>query len=449
MVSKNKKVHGKYAKKTYEGGPAYPHMTQMQALRRSVCACFLWENEFYEDGETIASRIHKLASEVPPADLSALAVEVRSVMHLRHVPLQLLVTLIKTGAGIPHLVANTIAAVIQRPDEISELLALYWKANKGDVADNAPLSGQLKKGLARALNKFDAFALAKYNAKKEVRLRDALFLSHAKPNDDEAKATFAKLATDTLETPDTWEVNLSGGKDKKETFERLLSEKKLGYLALLRNLRNMTEAGVDTSLITDAIIARRGSARVLPFRYVAAARAVPSLELFIDQALCAAIKELPALKGKTFVLVDVSSSMTNKLSAKSDLKRIDAAAALASIINGDLRVFSFSNSIIEVPPRRGMAGVDALIRSQPHMGTYLGGALTELNKYPHDRLIVITDEQTTDHVPNPVCDKAYMINVASATNGVGYGKWKHIDGFSENVIRWIIETEKLDEAYQD
>lgn len=129
--------------------------------------------------------------------------------------------------------------------------------------------------------------------------------------------------------------------------------------------------------------------------------------------------------------------MDDRLSAKSDLTRMDAAAALASIVTGDLRVFTFSGHTVEVPPRRGMAGVAAVIRSQPHASTYLGRAVERINALPHDRLIVITDEQTADRVPDPVVRHAYMINVASARNGVGYGKWTHLDGFSEAVLKWI------------
>ncbi len=136
--------------------------------------------------------------------------------------------------------------------------------------------------------------------------------------------------------------------------------------------------------------------------------------------------------------------MDAKLSAKSDMSRLDAAAALASVIHGDLRVFSFSDYTVEVPARRGMAGVDAVIRSQRHSGTRLGEAVAIANGIPHDRLIVITDEQSRSLVPDPVSTKAYMINVASNKNGVGYGRWNHLDGFSEQIIRFIGELESND-----
>ena len=154
-----------------------------------------------------------------------------------------------------------------------------------------------------------------------------------------------------------------------------------------------------------------------------------------------AFLEGPVFEGRTLVLVDVSGSMGARLSARSDLTRMDAAATLASIIPGDVRVFTFSNDVKEVPPRRGMAGVDAVIRSQPHGGTWLGKAVGKMNAIGHDRLIVITDEQSHDPVPAPVASKAYMVNVASARNAIGHGDWTRIDGFSEAILTYIREHE--------
>jgi hypothetical protein len=221
------------------------------------------------------------------------------------------------------------------------------------------------------------------------------------------------------------------------------------HFAILRNLRNISEAGVSAAHIAKINAALRhpswahGARRILPFRYVAAARAAPMFEPAIDVAMQAAIQALPALPGRTIVLVDVSISMDAKLSIKSDLRRVDAAAALAAIVNAeDLRVFSFSNHPVEVPARRGMAGVDAVIKSQHHSGTDLGAAVRHVNKLPHDRLIVVTDEQSQTRVPDPVAKRAYMVNVASNRHGIGYGRWTHIDGFSESVLRFIAEVER-------
>lgn len=443
MASTNKRAKDANPQFTHEGARA-ARMTQVQALRRSVMSCMLWENEFYENGVAIADRIKALSSAISPSELASIAIEAREVAKLRHVPLLLLTNLIKTGSG-SSLVSETISKVIQRADELSELLSLYWKVNGKD----ASLAKQLRVGLAQAFTKFDAYQLAKYNRDNEVRLRDVLFLSHAKPKDEAQAEVFKKLVDGTLESPDTWEVSLSAGSDKRETFERLLTEGKLGYLALLRNLRNMDQAGVDRSLVIKAILARKGADRVLPFRFIAAARAAPTFETALDQALIASIEGTPKLSGRTLVLVDVSGSMDARLSSKSDLSRVDAAATLAAVISAeDLSVYSFSNRTVAVPARRGMAGVEAILRSQTHGGTNLSEAVAFANKQKHDRLIVITDEQASGYygsrVPDPVVKNAYMINVASAKNGVGYGKWRHIDGFSENVLRFIAELESSD-----
>lgn len=418
---------------TFGGAPAIAPRNPLAELRRAVASCLLWENQFYEDGVAIADRIETLVAACNPSDVAALAVEARTSMKLRHAPLWLLVALARNGKGAN---ADIYPQVINRADEMGELLAMFWKDGK------RPIPSAMKRGLAEAFGKFDAYQLGKYDRKVAVRLRDILRLVHPKPSSEEQAATWRAVIDGTLASPDTWEIALSAGADKRETFTRLLTEGKLGYLALLRNLRNMAEASVDGALVRDAIIARKGAYNVLPFRYVAAARAAPQFEPALDEALCAAIERLPVLPGRTVVLVDVSGSMDTALSGKSDMRRIDAAAALASIIHGDVRVFTFSERVVEVPPRRGMAGVDAVIRSQPHHGTWLGRAVAAINQQvPHDRLIVITDEQSHDPVGGPL-GKGYMINVASYRNGVGYGDWLRIDGFSENVLRFICEHER-------
>jgi 60 kDa SS-A/Ro ribonucleoprotein len=424
--------------RTHEGAKA-KHITAEQQLRRSVMSCMLWEREFYEEGEEIASRIARLVSELPAETVSTIAIEARESQNLRHVPLLICAAMAKHHKG--KIVAHTIANVIRRADELAEFVSIVCKINGRNDAKKV-LSAQAKKGLAAAFVKFDEYQLAKYSRDGAIKLRDVLFMCHAKPKNEPQAEVWNRLINGTLQTPDTWEVALSGGADKRVTFERLIREENIGYLAILRNLRNMLQSGVDRHLIVQAIRARKGADKVLPFRFVAAARHAMELEPVLDEALIAGIESMPNLPGKTIVLVDVSGSMGERLSSKSDLTRMDAAAALASIIKCDsLRVFTFSHNLVEVPPRRGMAGIDAVVRSQPHGGTYLGAAMQEINKIPHDRLVVITDEQSHDGVRDPVCNKAYLINVASNRNGVGYGRWTHIDGFSESVLSWIHAAE--------
>ena len=422
--------------RTHEGAPARNISTELQ-LRRSVLACLLWETQFYEDGVEIAGRIAELVPKVAAEKVAALAVEAREKMKLRHTPL-LLVREMARHATHRGLVAETLAHVIQRADELAEFVAIYWKDGR------VPFSAQVKKGLAAAFPKFDEYALAKYDRGGPIKLRDVLFLAHAKPRDDAQAAVWKRLIAGELTTPDTWEVALSSGADKREAWERLLREQKLGALALLRNLRNMCEAGVDESLVLDAI-GDMSTARVLPFRFLAAARYAPQWEEALERAMLKCVAEAEKLRGKTIVLVDVSGSMTAPLSRRSEMQRTDAAYGLAVLmreIGEKVAVFSFSDSLIEVPARRGFALRDAIDASQRHNSTQLGMAVGELNaKHGYDRLIVITDEQAHDAVPAPR-GKGYVINVASYKNGVGYGKWTHIDGWSESVVDYIRELER-------
>lgn len=421
---------------THEGAKA-SHINPTEELRRTVMACMLWESGFYESGEDVADRIKRLVPLCKPEDVAAMAVEARDKQRLRHAPLLLVRELARYPSRFA--VADTLAHVIQRADELAEFLALYWKEGK------KPIPKQVKLGLAQAFTKFDEYALAKYNRDNAVKLRDVLFLCHAKPKDDEQAALWKRLVDKQLVAPDTWEVALSGGADKKEAFTRLLQENKLGYMALLRNLRNMQEAGVDSSLVFAALQSGAAKAKALPFRYVAAARAVPAWEPALDAAMQVAMQGLQKLDGRTVVLVDVSGSMDSKLSSKSDLSRIDAASALAVLVRGlsdNCRVLTFSTQVVEVPARTGMALIDAIRVSQPHGGTYFGQAMKAINaQIDYDRIIVITDEQSADPVGAPR-GKGYILNVATEKHGVGYGDWTHISGFSESVVQFIHAAEQ-------
>lgn len=446
-----------FTEKTHEGAPA-ARMTPIQALRRSVMSCFLWEQEFYEDGTAIASRIGDLVSKCNPVDVARLAIEARNVGHLRHVPLLLLCHLAVSSRGTP-LMRETVPQVVKRADEITELAAIWWKLHP-----DTHLPHNMEKGLRACWPNFSEYQLAKYDRDNAVKLRDVMRLTHPKARAEDRNELYKHVIDRTLTTPDTWEVELSAGKDKRETWTRLILERKLGGLATLRNLRNMVQTHVDESYIRIAI-ATANYERVLPFRFTAAARIVPQFERELDHVLLQKIMQQTPLPGKTCVLVDVSGSMKDKLSLKSDLSRMDAAATLAAIVPAEyLRVFSFSNNLVECPPRRGMAGVDAVIKSQEHRGTELFKAVETVNRIcpDYDRLIVITDEQAfpggahaplvrmsimshggPTNLPSPL-KRGYMINVASAKNGVGYGRWTHIDGFSENVIRFIQEYERTE-----
>lgn len=429
---------------THEGVAA-SILNPIQQLRRSVMACMLFEDQFYVDGVSVADRIVeevntilKRYPEEGPSIVANIAHEARTSGNLRHAPLWLVTALIRANtAATRAVVAGAIFHVIQRPDELAELVAMYWKDGK------KMLPRQVRMGLGLAFQKFDRYSLSKYaNRDGAVRMRDVLFLSHAKPKDDEQALLWKELAEDILKAPEnTWEVQLSAGKDKKLAFTNLLAENSLGALALLRNLRNMIEAGVDLDLIRGALKTMK-TYRVLPFRFISAARYAPNLESDLEMAMFRSLAEMPKLEGRTILIVDNSGSMYGtKVSEKSDIDRSDAACALAMLLRevcSEIRILSFSDRAAEVPPRRGFALRDSIQKAVSVSGTNTENALALARSRGYDRIIVLTDEQSAQAVSKPMENSlAYFINVASYQNGIGYGSWTHLDGWSESIVSYI------------
>jgi len=420
--------------RTHEGAPAKRIGNEAQ-LRRSVMACMLWERTFYEDGESVADRIAEGVRGVPQHVASQIAIEAREQMHLRHAPLWIVRGMARRGGRE---VGDTLARVIQRADELTEFVALYWKDGK------EPLSAQVKRGLAEAFMKFDEYQLAKYDRDNDVRLRDVLFLCHAKPKDADQAALWSRLVDGTMATPDTWETSLSAGGDKNEHWTRLLKEGKLGGLALLRNLRNMTQANVDESLVREAI--RAGNyRRVLPFRFIAAAMHNPSLEDALEEGMFKSLSEMPTIRGKTALVLDNSASMSwDTISKRSELTRTAAAGGLAMLIREvceHVTIIGFGSIAAMLPNRRGFALAEAYERG-PGGGTYTEKAKQLADDGGYDRVIIVTDEQSHQQLSDPLPGtKGYVLNVGTYKNGIGYGAWTHIDGWSESVVRYIQESE--------
>lgn len=420
---------------TYEGAKAV-RITPEQELSRAVMSCMLWEDSFYESGESIADRIANLVAKVAADKCVQIALYARNEMKLRHAPLWIVVAMAKLPEHKKH-VASLLAEIIQRPAELTEALALYWKGGR------CPVSAQFKKGLARAFTKFSAYQLAKYNRADAIKLKDVLFICHAKPKDEEQAQVWKQLIAGTLASPDTWEVELSASANKQESWTRLLKENKLGALALIRNLRNMVSANVDRLLIRSAL-QNADARKLMPHQLIASAKHAHSFEPDIEKLFLQL--SLPKLDGETVLLIDISGSMRDPLSAKSEMTRFDAACGLAIIARemfDDLRVFSFSSAVVECAPRRGFALKDSIARSQPMGGTQLGAAVEAVARHIKTlkRLIVITDEQSHDSVVAVLGSKNYMINVASYKHAVGYGNWTRIDGFSENCLKFLKECE--------
>jgi 60 kDa SS-A/Ro ribonucleoprotein len=435
MARTNTKVD--YRAKTREGGRADPHMKPLVELERAVATCLLWENTFYENGSEIAKRIGELSRMVSPEDVAAVAIKARTDYKLRHVPLFLCLQLIAMTSGRKDgLASKTIARVIQRPDEMGELISLYRKDKR------VPLAGQLKKGLREAFGKFSAYQFEKWNRDASVKLRDVMFLVSPKPTKDREQL-YKAIAENQLQSADTWEVALSAGKDKKEVWERLLSEKKLGYMALLMNLRNMEQAHVDRGLIESVLLAGAPKSKALPFRFVSAAKHAPAFAQALSDSMLSALTEAQKLKGSTLLVVDVSGSMDAPISAKSELMRLDAAGALAVLLREvceSCRVFTFSNSLVEVSNFRGLPMLAGINQSQQHGGTELAGALQRLKGYVPNatRVIVVTDEQSSDGNIPKWTERGYICNVAPYRPGLETsGGWVRVNGWSERLVDWI------------
>ena len=436
------KVNVKSSTRTHEGGKAVT-LSPEKELLRAVMTCMLFEDNFYEKGSDLAKRITDLCGKVSPEYISELAIKARNDMYLRSVPLFLTRQLARRPAGA--LIGRTIETVVQRADELAEFMAMYFMDKK------QPVSAQVKKGLAKAFTKFNEYQLAKYNGgDKAVKLRDVLFLCHAKPKDVEQEAVWKKLVDNKLEIPDTWETQLSAGKDKKATFERLILEKKLGYMALLRNLRNMEQAKCDSDLISKALTNTEAieKSKILPFRYMAAHQNVTSAQIRknIEIAFIQSMKNLPVLPGISIIVVDVSGSMDAQISDKSDMTRLQAASCLAACIreSSNAMIYSFSNELVKVTTKKhGLDMAKEIVDSQDHGGTELGKCLRKLDGDPCDRVIVLTDEQTHDTIIPCWAKKGYIVNLCGYKPSVSYaGNWEMIAGWSDKIVNYISEIEK-------
>ncbi len=283
-MSYNEQLRCDYLTTNHEGAIAW-RMTPEWELYTTVVTTMGVEDKFYESGEDRVRRIADLVRKVKPEFVAQLAVYTREQMHLRSVPLLLLVELAQCHHG-DSLVSRVVCRTIQRADEITELLMCYqWRTGKTDLSG---LSCQLRKGLAEAFNKFDEYQFAKYDRKdRKVTLRDALILVHPKPKDDQQADIFRKIKSDTPETPVTWETELSAvgqhhfysqeEKDnaKREVWKKLVRSRRLGYMATLRNLRNMLKLGMDKEtmqMVCDFIANPEAvrKSKQLPFRFLSA-----------------------------------------------------------------------------------------------------------------------------------------------------------------------------------
>ncbi len=428
---------------THEGGKA-TFATPMEQLKRSVLSCLLWEDTFYEDGVSIAERISENVAKVTPEQAADVSLEAANKRYLRHAPLWIAVSMLNTDdKEMWKHSYRIIPQIINRPDSIGELLALYRMKNT-----KRPLTNQMKKVLGETLSKFNEYSLAKNDKNSAAySLQDIIRLTHPTPKNPEQNELFRKIAKKELETPVTWETLLSSGQDKKETFTQLIKNKQLGGLAFLRNLRNMIQTGVEREVIEYGF-ETCSFKKIFPYQYIAAARYAEDYKKQLEKIMIKDLEEKEKLPGETILLIDKSGSMSCAVSSKSEMSCYDYAKALAILMKEITQksvIYTFNNEIELVKESRGFELEENM--GYPDGGTYMWGSISEVKeKHPEaERIIVLTDEQTADYEieENKKYPHQYIINLASYQNGVSYKPdWIHIDGFSQAVIDYIQEYEK-------
>ncbi|STD07179.1 TROVE domain-containing protein [Chryseobacterium carnipullorum] len=411
----------------YEGAKAFS-MTPAEELYSAVVTTGL-SNTSYEKGNDRWKRIQSLIKKNDPEFVAQLAVYARKDMYLRSIPLVLTAELAKQTSGTD-LVSRTVEGIVQRADEITELLAYYQTANeRTETKKLNKLSKQIQKGLAKSFNKFDEYQFAKYNRKAEVTLKDALFLVHPKAKDENQQAIFNKIVRDTLETPYTWEVELSvlgqtkfaDEAEKKMAFktkwEELIFSNKLGYMATLRNLRNILESGVSSDAIykistylsnEKAVI----NSKQLPFRFLAAYRELKTIDSpylssileALEDAVMVSAKNIKGFGFDTSVIIaaDISGSMQQPVSPKSKVLLYDIGLLMSMILQSQCKnviTGMFGDLWKRVPmPKSGiLRNVNEWYKREGEVGYSTNGYLVIEDlisrKEKADKVMLFTDTQ--------------------------------------------------------
>ncbi len=326
--------------------PAY-RMELKEHLVTAVLTTMFGEPKFYgsTDGDIV-----KLATRCASADpdfLCRLACYARNDNNLRSVSHVLCCVIAREAHEYTR---RTVRNIVIRPDDMTEILACY-KQMYGKPFPNA-----LKRELANSIQRFDEYQLAKYNRGGAIKLRDVLRITHPTPKDAQTEALFRKVLDDTLATPYTWETELSAKGNTKAVWNELIASGKVGYMALLRNLRNIVKSGADIApvlkVLSDPEQVRRS--RQLPFRFYSAYLTLvderlmtDSIHRALEKALEVSVENMEQIPGRTLIAVDVSGSMGSRISSKSIVRCCDIASllgAMASRICEDATVCYFDCS---------------------------------------------------------------------------------------------------------
>lgn len=480
----------------YEGGEAYEPATPEMGLYKVVINNLL-ESKFYTDEEESMDKIDRRLSKIlkkNPAFALKLATFARQEMYLREVPQYLLVKITNEKDKYPKedkindLVRDYTSEIIRRADELKEVVAIQLELY------GQPIPKPLKKGIAEAFHSFDRYQFAKYrNLNREVKFRDVMNLVHPKPETEKEEEIFEKLIKgnlddypriEPLEPPETWEVRISEEGNTKEAWLDILD--RMGMFAKLRNLRNMKEVGISGKRIFDEEdLDYIEKAKLYPFRfyqaYLAIKRADVEDKYLVDWLSKAINKSADTLSDNlknTFVVTDLSGSMSNRLSEKSQMTYKEIGILFASILmrkGADTGAFASDFAVLDSHYRTPTL---ELMEEFKALDDKIGGCtngwlpieyLVE-EKKEYDRIIMLTDLQIWDSTSfispsdetakewfdkyrkkiNPDV-KLYMLDMSSYGDLVtpeGYQGVFNINGWNDKILDFIQYAEHPREIIQ-
>jgi 60 kDa SS-A/Ro ribonucleoprotein len=396
------------------GGEAYTQGPELELV--SLLLTSFVQDQFYRSADDQMKRIGELLNKVDPKFAAKAAIYTRNVFGMRSITHVLAVEIAKHLSG-KEWGKKFFTEVIRRPDDMTEILAYYLSKNKGKSLPNA-----LKKGFAKAFDKFDNFQLAKYKGEgKEVSLVDAVNMVHPKATDKNAQA-LEQLIKGELKVTETWEAKLSdAGKKadndeelsslKKDAWAGLIREKKLGYLALLRNLRNIMEQAPEVLDEALASLTNEGFIKkslTFPFQYLVAYKQFSALNTkearkvadALSRAIdisCDNIKSLD-FGGNTLVVVDNSGSMDSPVAKSEHMKKSELGGlfgiVLAKAINADIMEFGDSARYINYSLSTSSMDFAANFTRNNKVGhgTDFHSIFQTANK-KYDRIIIFSDCQ--------------------------------------------------------
>jgi hypothetical protein len=441
-----------------DGNLAFKLTPKTELLVRTATNLY-GESTYYSKGEERSKELIQLAEKVAekePEFVFKLAAYTRQVLHLRTAPIVLYVVAANAKAAKgTQLTKVWTNPVIQRADEIAEAIAFqltYKGAKKG-------FPNSMRRALGNAMNNFGAYNYGKYNRDGQVKLKDALRILHPTPKDEEQSKLYKKIIDGTLESPETWEVLISTKGSTKENWQKIAP--KMGYMALMRNLRNFLQKECDMQEILKRIANKEQVLRSkqLPFRFLSAYREIEEVPspfagatmTALQKAMQYSVENVPKMPGVTVIAVDQSGSMDSPISEKSKVSLMDTAHCLAAIVNerSPLTVtvgFSDDAYFINIPKGSVMHSITELKKKCNPGGTNTEAVfdLLTAKKVRCDRVIILTDQQDNIGQAMDGWTKFMRVNPQAKTYCVdlaGHGTTQFLPG--KNVVQLAGFSEKI------